>query len=138
MFRSDWDKIESSAWILSSFLTEYNRSLFLFSIPSIVASFLALFSFKLDNFDCTSLRFWLIALYFFSESTSSFSISSFLFFVFSKFWRFCPFKVAIRSGFFYSHSILKVSYLYVHLIRSAFFQNLHLNFSNFLILHQYF
>ena len=43
----------------------------------------------------------MIKLYFFSESINSFSISSFLFLVLSKFCKFCPLDVAIRSGFFW-------------------------------------
>ena len=50
-------KIHLHYQYLIHFLTEYNKSFFLFSIPSIVASFLALFSFNSDSFDCISLIF---------------------------------------------------------------------------------
>ena len=45
------DQIEDSFVIFKSFFTEYSRSFFLFSIPSIVASFLALFSFRSVSFN---------------------------------------------------------------------------------------
>ena len=50
LIKFDCDNIEDSFSIPNSFLTEYSKSFFLFSIPSIVASFLALFSLREDNF----------------------------------------------------------------------------------------